>query len=191
MSRQLPSTLQGEIQAPALRPFFAVHIALPDPVCAWSGVGEITFDGKTFDGVGSLGGVSAIAEQADGTASGISLSLSGIDPSFTQYLIEQPYRGARVELYLGVLDQGFAQVTAWKRLSIWRLNAVSLAETASEDGEVAVTVTVECEGAFIDQTRARVRRFTDEEQQRRYPGDRFFEYMAAMQEVRLIWGPEA
>jgi hypothetical protein len=186
MSRQLPAALRDEIEAPELRPFFAVSIDLPDPVYAWSGVGEITFDGKTFDGVGSLGGISAISEQADGTASGISLTLSGIDPEFTQYLINQPYRGAHTAVYVGALDAGFAEVVAWKRLSTWRLNAVSIV-----DDESGMTITVECEGAFIDQTRARVRRFTNEEQQRRYPGDKFFEYMAAMQEVRVIWGPEA
>lgn len=186
MSRELPAQLQNEIEAPELRPFFAVSIALPDPVYAWSGIGEITFDGKTFDGVGSLGGVSAISEQADGTASGLSLSLSGIDPDFTQYLIEQPYRGAQVDLYIGTLNEGFSEVASWKRLSRWRLNAVSVVEDES-----GLQVNVECEGAFIDQARARVRRFTNEEQQRRYPGDKFFEYMAAMQEVRVIWGPEA
>jgi hypothetical protein len=183
--RDLDAALSTEIEQPVLRPFYAVAIDLPDPAYAWSGIGEIMFDSKTFLGVGSLGGISGAAEQSDGTASGLGLTLSGIDPDFTTYLIEQPYRGARVDLYIGALDEGFANVVAWKRHSVWRINRVSVV-----DGADTSKISVECETAFLDQTRARVRRFTDEEQQRRYAGDKFFEYMAAMQEVRIIWGPE-
>src|SRR5690606_9335105 len=127
---------------------FAVSIALPDEANAWSGIGEIELDGKTFIGVGSLAGISVVSEKADGSAGGITLTLSGIDPDFTQYLIEQPYRGARVDLYIGTLDEGFAQVNAWKKIPVWRINAVSVTE--DENG---VVVTAECESVFIDQTR--------------------------------------
>src|SRR5690606_765441 len=71
MSRQLPAPLQNEIEAPELRPFFAVSIALPDEANAWSGIGEIELDGKTFTGVGSLAGISVVSEKADGSAGGI------------------------------------------------------------------------------------------------------------------------
>jgi hypothetical protein len=47
------------------------------------------------------------------------------------------------------------------------------------------SVTLACESRLVDLERAEVRRYTDADQQAEYQGDRFFEYVPALQEAEI------
>lgn len=184
MTRDI-GALKDEIAKPVLAPFCALYVDLPDPVRAWSGIGDLIFGGHTWSGVGSFGSFASLAEASDGTSSRMSFALSGIEPDFYQYLIEQPYRNALVEFWIGALDETFTKVAVDPKLFYrGRLTAVDL-----QDGDqIAIQITVE--RSSRDQMRQRVRRYTDSEQQRRHSGDKFFEYISQMQAVKILWGRE-
>ena len=55
-----------------------------------------------------------------------------------------------------------------------------------DDGETC-TVTVSYESRLIDLERPRERRITHEDQQIDYPGDRFREYVAGLQDQVIVW----
>lgn len=185
MTRDIGSDFELEIAKTVLNPFYALHIDLGDPVYAWSGIGTITFGGHEWDGVGSYGGYGSLTEASDGTASQMTFLLSGIDQTFYTYLVEQPYRNALCQLWVGALDEGFTAIVAGPLvLYQGRLTAVDLVDGA----EVSIQITVE--RSSRDQTRQRVRRYSDYEQQRRYPADKFFEYCQQMQTVTVLWGRE-
>ena len=46
-------------------------------------------------------------------------------------------------------------------------------------------VSLACESRLVDLERAEVRRHTDADQQAEYPGDRFFEFVPALQEAQI------
>jgi hypothetical protein len=46
-------------------------------------------------------------------------------------------------------------------------------------------VTLSCESRLVDLERAEVRRYTDADQQGEHPGDRFFEFVPALQEAEI------
>ena len=50
------------------------------------------------------------------------------------------------------------------------------------------TITVTAESRLADWNRARTSRYTDEEQQRLYPGDKGLQYVAQTAEMELVWG---
>ncbi|API58857.1 hypothetical protein BSL82_05650 [Tardibacter chloracetimidivorans] len=183
MSRDLGTALSREVVKPSLNPFFAVELALDDPIRAWTGIGELSFGGHTWLGTGALGTVSGIGEDADGAATGVSVTLSGIDPSFEADLMEQDYRGKGFSLYVGALDEAFKTVAAGPKL-LWkgRVDSVEV-----QDGDT-LAITITAESRMRDQGRPRIRRYTDQEQRRRFPGDRFFEYLTQMVEVSILWG---
>jgi len=52
---------------------------LSGPVRVWSGVGDITWNGHTWSGLGSLGAISVIEDSSAIIANGVSLTCSGID----------------------------------------------------------------------------------------------------------------
>ena len=56
------------------------------------------------------------------------------------------------------------------------------------DGGSTATITMMVENRLRDLDRARTRRYTDADQQSRYPNDRGLEYVPALQEIDIPWG---
>ena len=59
--------------------------------------------------------------------------------------------------------------------------------TDIEIGET-IGVTISLESRLVDWERPRVRRFTDQDQKRAFPGDRGLEYVQAVSDMELVWG---
>lgn len=187
MSRDLPPGLVLAIEDQVVRPFLAFRIELPDPVCVWTGTGTIIFkdaDGFTRNwlGTGELGSWDTIGEVTDGSAQGLKLALNMIPAEFAADIAAQATRGAVMEAYFGTLDQLWQTVTATKLLNRWRLDDYRIT-----DGGDTIGVEVSGESRAIDQRRPAIIRFTDEHQQRKHPGDLFFQYVARMTEVKILW----
>lgn len=188
MSRDIPAGLETAIGLPVVRPFLAVRIELPDPVYAWTGTGTLIFndaDGASHDwiGAGQLGSIDAIGEASDGSATGMRVALFEIPAELAADIHAQATRGALFECYVGTLNETFQTVEAvtliWKgRVDEYKIN----------DGGATLSVEIAGESRAIDQRRPAIKRFTDEYQQRKHPGDLFFEYVSQMTEVSILWG---
>lgn len=188
MSRDLPTDLTNAIEAAVVRPFLAVRIELPDPVYAWTGIGTILFNDAegtphSWQGAGEVGSIDAVGESGDGSATGIRVALYKIPAELADDIAAQATRGAVFELYAGALNETYQIVEStaliWKgRLDEYRIN----------DGGDTLSVELAGESRAIDQNRPAIKRFTDEYQQRKYPGDLFFEYVSQMTEVSILWG---
>jgi len=187
MSRELPAELAASIEAPVVRPFYALRIELPDPVYAWTGVGTLAFDDadgnpREWTGAGQFGSIEPIEEASDGSATGVRATLFGAPAEFRDDIAEQAERGALFEVYVGAVDETFQEIVAVELLWKGRLDDYRIVDAGDS---IDVQVTGESRG--IDQRRPAIKRFTDEYQQRRHPGDRFFEYVPQMQEIEILW----
>ena len=187
MPRDLPAELEDALAQPVVRPFLAVRIELPDPVYAFTGVGMLTFDdadGNTHDwiGAGEVAAIDTIGESTDGSATGVKVSLLQVPAEFREDVAQQATRGAVFEVYIGALDESYGQVIATKL--IWKGR---VAEYKITDSGTSIAVEVSGESRAIDKRRPAIKRFTDEYQQRKHPGDRFFEYVPQMAEVSILW----
>lgn len=182
MSRDLAPPLQAEIEKPELRPFLGVHIDLPDPVFAVTGNATITYNGEIWSAIGGLGQIDMVGEGTDGSAVGAKATLYQVPSEFREDIADQATRGALFEIFVGALDASYRNVIGFK--SIWkgRLDTYEIVDA----GET-ITVTAGGESRMRDQRRPAIRRFTDWWQQRRYPGDRAFEYVTRMVEVPILW----
>lgn len=79
MPRNLDPTLAAALPDGVISPAFLAKITFKSGVeNVWSGVGDLVFDGDTYQGVGMLGQVGAITEGASVQADGTSVTLSGI-----------------------------------------------------------------------------------------------------------------
>lgn len=182
MSRDLSPPMLAEIEKPELRPFLGVHIDLPDPVFAVTGNATISYDGEEWSAIGGLGQIDTIGEGTDGSAVGAKATLYQIPSEFRDDIADQATRGCLYELYVGVLDAGYRNVIGFKNIWKGRLDTYEIVDA----GET-ITVTAGGESRLRDQRRPTIRRFTDWWQQRRYPGDRAFEYVSRMVEVPILW----
>lgn len=188
MSRGLPAGLETAIDAPVVRPFLAVRIELPDPLYAWTGVGNLTFNdsggvSRTWQGAGEVGSIDTVGEATDGSATGIKVALYKIPSELADDIAAQATRGALFELYAGALNETYQQVDAVAM--IWR---GKLDEYKISDAGETLSVELAGESRAIDQQRPAIKRFTHEYQQRVYSGDLFFQYVSQMTEVSILWG---
>ncbi len=188
--RPISPELQTEIEKDVVKPFFAVGIAFPDPVFIWTGLGTINFDGEEWTGIGGvdaggnpvcIGSLDAIGEGTDGSATGVKVTLVGIPSAYREDLEAQAVRGSIFRVYIGTLNETRQIVQAYKLLTRATLDTYQIV-----DG-IDLSVIVTGESRMIDQRRPAVKRYTDSYQQRKYPGDRFFEYMPQLPSIPILW----
>lgn len=187
MSRDLPAELEAAIDAPVVNPFLGIRIETPDPVTAWTGRGTLSFDdadgnAREWTGAGDVGAIDSIGEATDGSATGIKATLFNVPAEFREDLADQAVRGVRYEVYVGALNESFQQVEATKLLWKGRLDEYKITDAGTS---LMVEVTGESRG--IDQRRPAIKRFTNEYQLRKKPGDLFFEYVSQMTEIQILW----
>ena len=180
--RDLPPELAAEVDKSELRPFLGVHIDLPDPVHAVTGNATIRYNGEDWQAVGGLGAIDTIGEGTDGSATGVKATLYAVPEEFRDDVADQAVRGCLYELYVGALDASYREVVGFKLIWKGRLDGY----TITDAGE---TLTVEATGEsrMRDQRRPAIKRFTSQYQERKYPGDKAFEYVGRCAEIPILW----
>lgn len=182
MSRDIDPVLEAAVGEPVVRPFLGLHIDLPDPVRAFTGIGTMDIDGDLWIGAGGIGAVDTVGESTDGSATGIKAQLNKVPSELWQDVADQATKGALFEVYVGTFDETFQTVEAFQLLWKGRLDQYNII-----DGGETLTVEVLGESRQRDQFRPAIKRFTDEYQQRAHPGDLFFQYVPKMVEVAVLW----
>jgi hypothetical protein len=182
MSRGLASAALAAVQTEVVSRTIAVALDFPSGFARYCGAPfDLVIDGATFLGVGALGGVSVVEEGIELRAYGLEVMLTGIPRDNVALALTEAYQGRRATVWEVPLDASNAPVADPAVVFRGRMDQmnVSLGETAS--------VTVRLENRMADWERARVRRYTDEEQRRDYPTDAFFGFLSATVEKDLIW----
>lgn len=184
MSRDLSASVQSAIEATQVAPFllFEGQFAT-DYVRVWTGYGDLSWNGETWVGVGTLGGVSAVQESAEIQASGVSVTFTGIPSEFISLALQESRQGKSGKVYIGFLDNSNAIIADPYMIFEGKLDIPSI----QEEGESA-SITITYESRLIDLQRPREIRYTNEEQKREYAGDLGCEFVPAMKELTLTWG---
>jgi hypothetical protein len=149
----------------------------------WSGLGEITAAGHAWQGVGGLLGVSAFAEAQDLRATGVTVTISGIPSAAISLALGESYHGRAARVLLGVFDPVGGALLATQPVFAGRMDVLSINE-AAETADVSVSI----ENRLIDLERPRVVLYTDETQQRLFPGDVSLQYVPALVDAQIRWG---
>lgn len=183
MSRALGSANLAEVNAGLVRPALFVELMFDEaPVRCWSGAGSITVFGNEFLGVGQFGGLSPVRESGDSPA-GLELTLSGVPPDLVAVALAGTYQGRRARVWVGFFNASGALVATPYQIFGGRMDTL----TTTCDGATA-TISVQCENLMIDLNRSRTSRWTDDEQQRLFPGDRACEFVSKLAERPINWG---
>jgi hypothetical protein len=186
MPRSMSVAMLAALQAKQLLPAIFVSIGFSSgTVYMWNGLGSITWNGHTWTGVGSFGGISAVQEGATIEASGITLSLSGIDNALLADVNQNLQLGLPVAVYLGLFDVASPTSLLPDPLVAWT-GAVDQ-PTVEVDGATA-TISINCEHRLVDMNVAVDRRYTHDDAQIDHPGDLGFQFVNSLQEVTLYWG---
>ena len=146
------------------------------------GIGSISWGGNTYDGIGTLGGVESVDESVEVIARPLSLTLSGVDTSLVSTAMTETYQNRTVTIYLGFLDEMTNTVVDTPEVS-WegRMNQMSI---SSSEGGAAIKLT--CEHRL--RREMRIARYTNEDQQLLFSGDRFFDLVTSIKGFVSKWG---
>ena len=184
MADRLTGAAAAEPYKSVVRPALLVELQFASgPVRAWSGVGPLTWNGVSWAGVGLLGRVSTVEETLELKAAGASFQLSGIPSELLTPVVSEPIQSRAALLWLAFFDEDWAVVPDPVLLFRGRMDTVEIA-----DGGSIATITLFAESRLRDLERARVRRYTDADQQAEVPGDLGLAFVASLQEVNILWG---
>lgn len=162
----------------------AVEVAAADPVRVWTGHGPLTFDGRTFDPIGDRGLVQVAGGALGGSAQGITLTLSGIDPETMALVSGDDVQGAPTTLWRLIFSGDGGTLLDFHVWSRGRLDQLIREEEIG--GTAALSVQLETAARGLGQSGARQR--SDADQRLIKANDGFFRNVAFAGEKTLYWG---
>jgi len=142
----------------------------------------IQINANNFVGVGALGSVGTINEEASLTAKGITLELSGVDPALVATALTENPRGRKCKLWVCLFDADHILINNPYPVGTWTMDTMSI--STGDKARIALTA----ESPLSDWDRPRVRYYTDGDQLSRYPTDKFFEFLAINIDKEIRWG---
>lgn len=184
MSRDISAGVQSAISATEVQPIILFEGSFASgSVYVWSGYGDLTWDGNTYSGVGTLGAISNVSEGSEISARGITVSMSGIPSDLISLVLGDVRQGAVGKVHMGFLDSSGAVIDDPILMFEGKLDVPSIQEGADTS-----TITLSYESRLIDLQRARESRYTNEDQQRAFAGDLGCEFVPSLQESQITWG---
>jgi hypothetical protein len=181
--RALTTAFRSAIAGATVRVGLLCLIDYPStPLRVWTGQGDLAWDGHTWKGLGNLGSVSAIQERFGAQAGNITLTLAGVAPELRALALADASAGRSVRLWLAAFDAAWAVIP-----DPWEPFAGTTDVHRILDGTIEVNVET-----WLARLRlSRVSRYTHEDQQRHFPGDRGLEHGATVGNKPFYWGTAA
>lgn len=184
MARDLTSQMQAAIAATLVRPaLFVTGTFRTSPVYVWTGYGNIVWNGHTWTGIGTLGGISVIEEGSTVEARGVTLTLGGFEPTLLSEVMTEFQLKAPAAVYFGAFDDAGALIPDPVAAFVGTMDQ----PTVQVNGQTA-SIAINCENRLLDLQLASGRRLTNDDQQLDHPGDRGLEFVNAIQEMDIYWG---
>jgi len=183
MVKTLTTNNANVLNDDVLRPIYFLKLEFPsDNVYLNSTDRNITWDSKNWLGAGTIGTVSDIEETSELQANGIKLQISGIPSTYVAVALTEEYQGSPATEYLGFFNDSYGLVDDPFVIFVGKVDtmAISLSNTA--------TIELDIENRLVDWERPKISRFTNEEQQNLYSGDKGLEFVDSVAEKELFWG---
>lgn len=179
----LTAAMETESLGAQISPIFIVDFETSGGTSRWwTGYGDLVWDGDTFVGVGDLTEISPSEETTEISASGISISLSGIPSANISLALNSIEQGRPSNVWLGALDSDGALIVD----PVLLFSGLTDVPIIEEDGETS-KITCTIESLEVDRQRSRVRWYSSEDQNRIDPGDLGFEYVPSLQDAKIVW----
>jgi len=182
MSSDMLAAILSQQMLPVL---FVYAEFLDGPVRVWSGYGPIVWHDQTWNGIGTLLQVSSIEEGFDVNARGIALTLSGFDANLLAEALGQVQQGLPVVVYTGAFYNGSPGVVISDPLISW---AGQMDQPVIDVMNTTATISLSCENILVEMNKAVDRRYTNEDQQRDWPGDAGMSFVSGIQDKTIYWG---
>jgi len=172
------------ISGPVVRPFYLVYLdyGIGSEVYLSSLPHDITVDGHAYIGAGRIMQISSVEEGPNLQSYGVTVTLGGIPLQYIDDVVGNNGQNRAGAIWLGMLDESY-QIVGQPLLLFRGLidtTVVSVGET--------INIAIALESRLVDWERAKIRRYTNQDQVAAFPADRFFEFVQGMESLDYTWG---
>lgn len=181
----LPETIRAALEKRVVKKALLARFDFASGVMrVWGGHGRLAAAGQEWSGLGELGSVSGIELPAGGTSPEGKLTLSGVDPALVATALgsQADWKGRFVALMLQHFDETYALLDAPVALYLGRLDKMAI-RTSGATRVIEVTAVWH----FARRAVPPFTELTDADQQARFPGDKFCEFVPRMQNFQDKW----
>jgi len=205
--RDISTAISDILNGSSLTPFFAITMALDSgTINMWTGIGDLVTDTATYSGVGTMLDIGQIDETAEMSASGATVTLSGIPSSMLSLALDEQYQGRVATIMFGVtsftasswaISNGFwNDAKVWLDSEIWYDSNYQIMDVFSgyldqmniSESSDTCTISVSIESKLIDLERPRIFRYNSASQKSLYPSDLGFDFVESLQNKQFTWG---
>lgn len=192
----ITAAVAAALCAPVLRVGFLVSMQFASSTAyCWTGLRPLTWNGVTFQGVGTLGSISTISEDSEVEAKGITLTLSGIPSDMMTDVLTEVRILGDVKVWLACFDESLSLIPDPILSYQGKMDAPSI-----DDNQETCTATITVENVLVDLNRPCYRRYTNDDQQMDLAAtltrlglpantvDTGFRHVAGLQEQITFWG---
>ena len=190
MTRPLTTAMANAFTGDAFAPAIFVELEFDStPAMVWSGIGDLTWDSKTWSGLGELGGVDVAEETTGITAAGAVFTLSGVPSEYIALALSEDYQERPASMWLGAFDLSVDPPTLIAdptKLFGGRMDVMT-----PDIGPEESTIAISAENRYVDFEVPKISRYTPEDQKAKYPGDTSCNMVGPLQDSNVIWGRSA
>lgn len=180
----LTSNMIAALTASLVRPVhFCILVFNDGPVYLCDLPYNISWNGHTWLGNGTLEGVDQVQETTDSKAGSYNVILSGCDQAMISEVLGQSNQQNQVTVWLGCLDSSNALISS----PITLFSCFYDFAVLTADGNSA-KITITCSSQIANLKKVRERRYTSESQKALFPGDTGFDYVPATVQWTGFWG---
>ena len=186
MARSLESEFTDELSNATLYPRLFVKLEIDSgDVLVWSGVGDFTYSGDVYTGVGDLGQVDVIRESGELEVPEVQLTLNGIPTSTRDIADTENYQYENAFIYLGLFDSDGLTVTSANQIQNFFTGTIS--NMAMAVGAQFSSIGVRLKSWFAVLDRTYKREFTQGDWLKDHTDDQFFSFVARLAERDTVW----
>ncbi len=185
MGRGLPASVVTELEAPILRLEYLFEGDFQTaPLRLWTGLGDLSWSGKTWLGNGWLQEPGAFREISGRNSDGVTIELSGVPSEIISVILSDTIRTSNGAVYLAFFNDADSLIHV-QPMFVGELDRV----VAREDPfRPEIQISYEPKSARIRVPREE--RWTHEAQRAEDPTDKGFEYVTFLLQQRIYWGRE-
>lgn len=157
----------------------------------WNGNTDLEVGGHTWLGLKGTAKIDGLNLTQNQQSQAVTLTLSGISDIgiLAKALEETPDVNQQTAIiYLQFFDEDFQIIGSPLGIYWGFMQPPKIDRMAMQDGQGAVqSIRVSVENAFFNRSRPPQGRYTDRDQQARYPGDDFFEFVQDLQNKTFVY----
>lgn len=182
-----PETIKAHLAGRTVRATYLVKLDFTSaPMYLWNGNGLLETGGIKWEGLGGLGNIDGLEQAVNGEAPEATITLSGIDSETvlkTAQEFETEVRGRKAIVYMQFFQPDDDQVLD----NPYPLMAGKMMLPQYDITPKEKAVIISCESLFNYRSRPNFSMYTDRDQNRRFPGDRGFEFVASLVNKTVAW----